>query len=360
MKLKICAAILLAAAAPAAYAQAGAFSYCGTYGAYVMLYKNTDQFEELGKLRCGEKVEVISRWMDYLQIRALDGKVGWVRAADVSGGPAPTAPVATPFGMTNSPALPQHEVAVPLNNKNIISMQAMRLSPEVIIAKIKASPTNFDTSASGLQRLKYAGVPDKVILAMVGAPATPVTAVAQEAPKAPEFLQVRIPDGTAVEVEMLASISSDAVREGTIIHLKVVKDVVVSGTIVFRQGAEARARVYVITQPAFMGKPGEVSWAMEDITAVNGDPLPATFAPQEATPSNVSTASVENTGTAWEFRKNKPTTMPAGHHIRTTTHGDIVLKVPNAMASAAAVSPVNAQVLPELSKATVVDKTPNH
>src|SRR5271169_4424526 len=144
MKFKLIAAIAILATAPAAFSQATpAFSFCGTYGAYVMLYKNTDQFEELGKLRCGEKVEVLGRWFDYLQIRTLDGKVGWARAADVTGGPAST-PTATPFGLTNQPVKPpQREAAVPLNNKNIISMQAMRLSPEVIIAKIKSSPSSF-------------------------------------------------------------------------------------------------------------------------------------------------------------------------------------------------------------------------
>jgi uncharacterized protein YgiM (DUF1202 family) len=356
MKPKLFTAILVLATSSAAFGQTPAFSFCGTYGAYVMLYKNTDQFEELGKLRCGEKVEVLSKWFDYLQIRTLDGKVGWVRSADVTGGPSST-PSATPFGLTNSLVQRQHEVIVPLNNKNILAMQAMRLSPEVMIAKIKSSPASFDTSAAALEKLKYAGVPDKVIVAMVQAPAVSVAAVVPDAaPKAPDVVQVKIPDGTPVDLEMIASVSSDAVREGTIIHLKVAKDVVVEGVDIFKKGSEARARVYVITQPAFMGKPGEISWAMEDITAVTGDQLPATFAPQEAGSARPSGSSVEDTGTAWEFRKNKPTTMPAGHRLRATIHGDIVLKIPAALAAqphtdsdAAATSSQNIQPLPESS-----------
>src|SRR5450631_3850607 len=65
------------------------YAYCGTYGSYVLLYKSNDQFEELGKLRCGEKVEVLNRWFEYLQVRALDGRVGWVRSAEISNAPAP-------------------------------------------------------------------------------------------------------------------------------------------------------------------------------------------------------------------------------------------------------------------------------
>jgi hypothetical protein len=333
MKPKLFAAFLIFAAAPAAFAQATAFSFCGNYGAYVMLYKNTDEFEELGKLRCGESVEVLSRWLDYIQVRTLDGKVGWVRSADLSGGQA-SLPSPTPFGLTSARVQPQRPLVVPLSNKDILTMQTTRLSPDVIVAKIKSSPASFDTSASGLQKLKRAGVPDKVILAMIEAPASPaasaVTAI-PDPPKPPEFLQIKVPDGTPVELEMIASISSDAVREGTIIHLKVVKDVALNGVTIFQQDSEARARVYVITQPAFLGKPGQISWAMEDVTAINGDHLPATFAPEEPNASSSPVANVDDTGTNWEFRKNKPTTMPAGHLLRATIHGDIMLKIPAAL-----------------------------
>ena len=46
-------------------------------------------------------------------------------------------------------------------------MVAAGLPASVIVAKIKSSTTNFDTSASTLAQLKKAGVPDDVILAMV-------------------------------------------------------------------------------------------------------------------------------------------------------------------------------------------------
>jgi hypothetical protein len=347
MKGKFLLPFLFLATSSSAFAQSQAFSFCGTYGAYVMLYKDTDQFEELGKLRCGEKVDVLGRWFDYLQIRTLDGKIGWVRSADISGGPA-VLPSPTPFGLTSSTVPLQHEAPVPLSNKNIFSMHATRLSPDVIIAKIKSSPTRFDTSADGLEKLKRAGIPDNVILAMVQSSAvtTTVTPVADR-PKPPEVLQFKVPDGMPVEVEMAESVPSDAVREGTIIHLKVAKDVVINGVTVFRKGSEARARVYVITQPAFMGKPGQISWAMDDITAINGDHLPATFAPKEAGTTSSLASNVEDTGTTWEFRKNKPSTMAAGHRMRVTIHGDIILKIPadlvtQSPASGDSVSPIQA------------------
>jgi uncharacterized protein YgiM (DUF1202 family) len=376
MKLYFRAALIAIAAITssiAVHAQTPAFSSCGTYGAYVMLYKNTDQFEELGKLRCGEKLEVLSRYFDYLQVRTADGKIGWVRAADVTGGPASPSPQpATPFGLTSGPADQQRAVAVPLSNKDILSMQARRLPADVIVAKIKSSPSNFDTSATALQRLKFYGVSDKVIVAMVEAPSLPATVAAEKpaaaaAAPAPDVVQVKVPDGTPVELETIEDLSSDGVREGTIIHLRVLQDVAVDGVTIFQKNADARARVYVITQPARMGKPGSVSWAMEDVTAVNGQQLPVTFAALD--PSVKSTdpadAAVDD-GTTWEFRKNKPTTMPANHRLRATTHGDITLKIPAAIASQpkpAVAAPTssttnNPQASPEPSVTTVASKQP--
>src|SRR3984957_4605503 len=251
MKPKLAAVIAILAAAPAAFSQATpAFSNCGTYGAYVMLYKNTDTFEQLGKLRCAEKVEILGKWFDYLQVRTTDGKTGWVRAADVTGGPAAPQPTGTPFGLTSAAAQPQHDIVVPLTNKNIISMQSMRLGTDVILAKIKSSPTNFDTTPSGLQKLKFSGVPDKIIVAMVQAHDSPAAAAPApalavvNAPKADDVLHVRVPDGTSVDLVTMTTLSSDDVREGMTIHLKVLNDVVSDGVAVLRKDSYARARVY--------------------------------------------------------------------------------------------------------------------
>jgi hypothetical protein len=363
MKLRYAAAILIVASSSSAvFAQAPAFSFCGTYGAYVMLYKNTDQFEELGKLRCGEKVEVLAKYFDYLEIRTLDGKVGWVRSADISGGPA-AAQAATPFGLTNAQVASQRPVVAPLTNRNVIGMQAMRMSPEVIIAKINASPTSFDTTAYGLQKLKAAGVPDKVIVAMVQAPSqaagpTPVAVAAPDAaPPNPEFVQVKVPDGTPVEMVLPEAISSDDAREGMIIHLKVTKDVVVDGVTIVHKDSDARARVYVINPPTFMNKTGDVEWAMQDVLAANGDLLPVTFAPLEAPAVTSSEIAAQDMGTIWEFKKKQPGTMPAGRRLRATTHGELHLKIPTAVATqptstgdAPKNSSTNVQVSPEASQ----------
>jgi hypothetical protein len=63
-----------------------------------------------------------------------------------------------------------------LTNKEVLEMLAEGLSPEIIVAKIKSSACNFDTSPQALKDLKAASAPDSVILAMIeagGASATP-------------------------------------------------------------------------------------------------------------------------------------------------------------------------------------------
>jgi hypothetical protein len=58
-----------------------------------------------------------------------------------------------------------------LTNKDILEMRKAGLPEQVLVAKIKSSQCDFDTSPGELSRLKSAGVADGVILAMVEAPA---------------------------------------------------------------------------------------------------------------------------------------------------------------------------------------------
>jgi hypothetical protein len=70
-----------------------------------------------------------------------------------------------PFTQAASPAKSA------LTNQDVGDLLKAGLAPEVVIAKIKAGPTNFDTSSAALKDLKAAGIPDSVIVAMVEASA---------------------------------------------------------------------------------------------------------------------------------------------------------------------------------------------
>jgi hypothetical protein len=87
-----------------------------------------------------------------------------------------TEPVATqPPATTATPKLTEATVVNPtaLTNKDILDMNKAGLPPAILVAKIKSSQCNFDTSPASLQALKAAGLGDTVILAMVEVPSGP-------------------------------------------------------------------------------------------------------------------------------------------------------------------------------------------
>ena len=63
-----------------------------------------------------------------------------------------------------------------LTNEAVATMTKAGLGPDVIVAKIRASPSAFDVSVDALVRLKDAGVADEVINAMIEAGEPPTTA----------------------------------------------------------------------------------------------------------------------------------------------------------------------------------------
>ena len=86
-------------------------------------------------------------------------------------GPAPMLlgsghPAGTPGG-----ARAGQDSSAVLTNKDVVDMLKGGLSADIVVAKIKSSKCNFDTSPAALQALKGASVPDSVILEMLRAPA---------------------------------------------------------------------------------------------------------------------------------------------------------------------------------------------
>jgi hypothetical protein len=67
----------------------------------------------------------------------------------------------------------QHTASTPpLTNHEVVSMVKAGLRADVVIAKVQTSECAFDTSPVALEKLKAAGVPEAVMLAMVKAPNT--------------------------------------------------------------------------------------------------------------------------------------------------------------------------------------------
>ena len=219
-------------------------------------------------------------------------------------------------------ALPQAGIAA-LTNQDILEMLKMGLTQEIVIAKIKGSAPNFDTSAKGLRDLKAAGVSDAVILAMVQAevPLPYVTSIFSTATfGAP--IRVAIPDGTPVEIELSQNASSEELKEGDPVAFRIIRSVEINGVTVIKKDASARGHVVKVKKAGRWGKQGKLDWAMNDAISVDGTKLPLRFtqsARGDSKGGTVAVAAIATTvllgplGLLWGLKKGKPAIIAAGN-----------------------------------------------
>jgi hypothetical protein len=229
--------------------------------------------------------------------------------------------------------------STPLINKDIVELTRLGLSADVIVAKIKASPTNFDTSPTALSELKTAGVPDSVILAMVKPSAT-------EAPAVSASGEVTIPDGTEVVIQLKTEASGEQLKLGDIVDFVVAEPVNIGNALVFEKGAVGRAKITTAKRAGHWGKAGKLEWAMQDIQSVDGNRVAARFTKREVGDSKggtVAVAAVATTvllgpvGLFWGLKKGKPAIIPAGNRYSVFVSGDT--KVMAKLAQATTPSP---------------------
>ena len=209
------------------------------------------------------------------------------------------------------------------------------LSAEVVIAKIRTSATSFDTSPSALQELKAAGVPDSVILAIVQPAETPAPAPTPTAALVEAVAEVKVPDGTEIEIELQNNASGQELKIGDLVDFAVVRPVVVGGATVFEKGASARARITTAKKAGRWGKAGKLEWAMQDIQAADGNRVPSRFTQRalgDSKGGTVAVAAVATTvllgplGLLWGLKKGKPAIIPAGNRYSVFVHGDTAVK----------------------------------
>jgi hypothetical protein len=230
----------------------------------------------------------------------------------------------------------QEAAPAKLSNKDVSDMLKAGLSAEIVIAKIKTSATNFDTSAAALKGLKESGVPDEVILAMVQAPAGAAQQPAAGlAAVTAEPVEVKVPDGTEVEVELINNASGQELKVGDVVDFKVVHPVQMNGVTIFEKDAPARARITTAKKAGHWGRAGKLEWAMQDIQAADGSRVPARFTQRAVGDSKGGTVAVGAVATTvlfppaallWGLKKGKPAIIPAGNRYKVFVHGDTAVK----------------------------------
>jgi hypothetical protein len=359
MKYGFFLGVIFLVAPQSAPANTPAFAHCGTYDSYILLYKSVQKFEELGKLHCGESVEITGYDGNFAQVRTTDGRLGWVPNSDLSSTAPPPQDMFS-FGWTEKPkAEPQpdqpaerpvvtrvSDSAPLLTNVDVMKMQGAKVSPDTIIAKLDRSRCDFDMSPAAMHRLKLSGVSDRIILAMMHAPA----AFSSVPPDAPQTLEVSIPNQTAVQVALSGDVSSEDLQEGTIVEMFVVQPVTLSGVTLFPRGAEARARIMAIHRSS-MGSSEQVVWFMQDITAATGDHIPASFAVAQDAKATVG----KFAGYPYfltEFHKGAPAIPASSDQYTVLVDGTIPIRVARASSVDQSASKLTVQPVPQIAPAT--------
>jgi hypothetical protein len=221
-----------------------------------------------------------------------------------------------------------------LTNQDVLEMLKSGLSTEIIVAKIKNSPSKFDTSPAALQELKTANVPEAVMLAMVQAADTTSANPSSNATNA-EAVEVKVPDGTPLEIELMSNISSATAKEGDIVDFTIVNPVVVNGVTVIEKGAPAKARIAAVKKAGYWGKAGRIGWTMQDVLAADGNRIALRMEKKLTGDSKGGTVATATIVTAvvfwpaapfWGFKKGKNAVFPAGKRFEAFVHGDVAVK----------------------------------
>jgi hypothetical protein len=233
-----------------------------------------------------------------------------------------------------------------------MKMQGAHLSPDAIITRLNAARCDFDTSPAALRRLKQSGVSDRIILAMMHAPAA-FPALAADSEPATE---VRIPNQTQVQVAVSSDVSADNLQEGSTVEMTVVESVRLNGVAVIPRGAEARARIMAVRRSS-LGSSGQVVWFMQDVTATTGDRIPVNFAAVQ----DAKAAIGKFAGYPYflsEYRKGAPAITASSDHYTALVDGTIPLRVPRSSSIEQSVAKVQVQPQPVSQASPAVTTAP--
>lgn len=218
-----------------------------------------------------------------------------------------------------------------LTNKDVLEMLRTGLATEIIVAKIKATPSKFDTTPAALAELKAANVPDAVMVAMVEGPGKPQAAFTYAGPP----IDVKVPDGTEIEIELKNTLTGEHAKSGDIVDFTVYRDVKIDGVTVFERDASARAKLTMAKKSGRWGRAGKLEWAMQDVQAADGNRIPARFTKREVGDSKGSTVAIAAVASTllvgpfslfWGLKKGRAAIIPAGNRYTVFVEGDTTIK----------------------------------
>jgi len=167
----------------------------------------------------------------------------------------------------------QTSIAI-LDNQEVVVLLQAKLTPDELIARIKSSKCEFDVSPAAVNSLQSAGMPPEVIGAMVQAMAGSTGGETIVSPQRDQKREIVIPAGTPLEIESGAKMDSFQVRPGELLSFRVLVPLKIDGVTVIDQQALVTATVVQARRGGHWGRAGRLSWALQDVLAVDGTRVP--------------------------------------------------------------------------------------
>ena len=205
------------------------------------------------------------------------------------------------------------QTSAALSDQSVVELLQARLTPEELIAKIKASKCEFDLSPAAIESLKSAGVPAEVIEAMTQAMASASGNEAAVSAQRDQKREIVIPAGTPLEIESGAHVDSFQVRSGELLSFRVLVALRIDGVTVIDQDALVTASVVEAKRGGHWGRAGRLSWNLVDVVAVDGTRVPVR-SDDVTKPKDLSQASTEGPGGASGKRKKNNGSVKGDSH----------------------------------------------
>jgi hypothetical protein len=242
-----------------------------------------------------------------------------------------------------------------LTNQDVINLVASGLSPDIIIARIKASGGSYETSPATLKELKNAGVPESVILAMIDSAPTiqksrPATDTGYD-----HRAEMILKADTPIEIELAHAVSSADLKAGDPVRFLVANPVLVNGYTLIDRGASATARVVKSEEGKRWGRGAQLTLAIQSVRVADGSKAPLYFNGGKQGDGKPGAPLVVDAATNFlvlpaapflGFRKGKPVIIPAGKRYVAFVHGAWPVGVSGLKQPAAIPSPTSRSATP--------------
>jgi len=83
-----------------------------------------------------------------------------------------------------------------------------------------------------------------------------------------------IPLGTIIDVKLSTTVRTSTYLEGDLVAFEVAQPVVAGGVVVIEKGALAKGRIVRVKRARTFGRPGDLFFTINEVTAVNGSRIP--------------------------------------------------------------------------------------